>query len=97
MELGKIKVVFFQWLGWLSVLSGLVILIMINISLLSGYEFSFMDNLYLWLLITLVISVISFFNKKSRPFGLWGLGICVYVGMFSIFIFFLGWMIAPFP
>lgn len=97
MELGKMKMTIFQGLGWLSVILGLFTLMIINISLVSGYEVPLMDNLSFWLSITIISSLLSSFNKKSRSLGLWGLGLCVYIGLFIVCILFLGRIIAPFP
>lgn len=97
MELSKIKISILQGLGWLSVIIGLFALIIINISLLSGYKVPFMDQMSLLVLITVIMSVISLFNKQSRSLGLWGFGICAYIGFFTICIFIFGWAIIPFP
>ncbi|GGA90756.1 hypothetical protein [Ornithinibacillus halotolerans] len=97
MELGKVKMTFFQGLGWLSIVLGLLTLLFINISLISGYQVPLMDNFSLLLYPAIISGAFSSFNKRSRSLGLWGLGLCAYIGLFIVCMFFLGWMVIPFP
>ena len=97
MELGSLKSTLIQGMGWLSVVIGLVCLAILNISLLSGYNLQIENKFSLWVFISSVLGVISLINKKSRSLGLWGLGISIFIGVFVMTIFVLGWTIVPFP
>ena len=97
MELGSIKSTLIQGVGWLSVVIGLVCLAILNISLLSGYNLQIENKFSSWVFISSVLGVISLINKKSRSLGLWGLGISIFIGVFVMTIFVLGWTIVPFP
>ncbi|MEK3981368.1 hypothetical protein MKY37_20355 [Psychrobacillus sp. FSL K6-2836] len=95
MELGSIKNTILTGLGWLSVIMGLISLAIINVSLLSGYDVPLANTS--WVLISVVFGIISVFNKKSRTLGFWGLSISIFLGLFVVTIFGLGWTINPFP
>ena len=97
MELGSLKGKLIQGMGWLSVVIGLVSLAILNISLLSGYNLQIENKFSSWVFISSVLGVISLINKKSRSLGLWGLGISIFIGVFIMTIFVLGWTIVPFP
>lgn len=97
MELGTIKSTIITGLGWLSIVMGLISLAIINITLLSGYNLQFENIFSSWIVISSVIGFVSLLNKKSRSLGLWGLGISIFIGVFMLTIFVLGWAIVPFP
>ncbi|MFB5089605.1 hypothetical protein PGC35_20885 [Psychrobacillus sp. PGGUH221] len=97
MELGSIKKIIFPGLGWLSVIMGLLSLAIINVSLLSGYDVPLANTFSSWVLISAVFGIISVFNQKSRTLGLWGMSISIFIGLFFVTIFGLGWTIVPFP
>lgn len=97
MELNKVKLKSFQVLGWFSVITGIIALALLNISMLSGYDLSFMEQLSFWISSILISGLIALFGRNSRSLGLWGLGIAVYLGIFTAVIFILGWVIMPFP
>jgi hypothetical protein len=97
MELGKIKQNVFQWIGWLSVVTGLISLAILNIFLLWEYDIPIVSNIFNWILITFILGVISIFNKNSRSLGLWGIWIGIYMGFFVAVMFVLSWTISPFP
>lgn len=97
MELGSLKSTLIQGMGWLSVVIGLVCLAILNISFLSGYNLQIENKFSSWVFISSVLGVISLINKKSRSLGLWGLGISIFIGVFVMTIFVLGWTIVPFP
>ncbi|KGR76350.1 hypothetical protein [Ureibacillus sinduriensis] len=97
MELGTIKNTVLHICGWLSVVMGLIFLADINLSLLSGYDGALSNIFSSWIMLSVVLGVISTFNKKSRSLGLWGLGLSIYLGLFMAVIFILGWTIVPFP
>jgi hypothetical protein len=97
MELGTIKQQIFQWIGWLSIVTGLISIAVINIYLLWGLNVPLGNNLSLWLWVTFILGIIAIFNKKSRSLGLWGIGLGLYLGLFYMVMFILGWMINPFP
>lgn len=97
MELGTIKQRVFLWVGWLSIISGLISFTVLNIFLLWGYNVPFGNNISLWFLITIIPGIVSTINRNSRSLGLWGLGLGLYMGLFVVVMFFLGWTINPFP
>lgn len=97
MELGTIKQSVFQWIGWLSVVTGLISLAILNIFLLWEYDIPIVSNIFNWILITFILGVISIFNKNSRSLGLWGIWIGIYMGFFVAVMFVLSWTISPFP
>jgi hypothetical protein len=97
MELDKVKILSFQVLGWFSVITGIVALALLNISMLSGYDLSFMEQLSFWISAILISGLVSLFGRQSRSLGLMGIGIALYLGLFTGIIFFLGWIIVPFP
>lgn len=97
MELGALKNTLIQGMGWLSVVIGLVSLAILNISLLSGYNLQIENKFSSWVFFSAILGVISLINKKSRTLGLWGLGISIFIGVFVMTIFVLGWTIVPFP
>ncbi|SDE93425.1 hypothetical protein [Bhargavaea beijingensis] len=97
MELDKVKVVSFRIIGWFSVITGVLALLLLNISMLSGYDISFMEQLSFWVSAILISGLVSLFGRHSRPLGLWGIGIALFLIFFTGVIFFLGWMIVPFP
>lgn len=97
MELETVKQKVFLWIGWLSVVIGLVSLAILNIFLLWGYDIPVANMILYSILLTPILGVISAVNKKSRPLGLWGLGIAIYMGVYIVVIFFLGWIVSPFP
>lgn len=97
MELGTIKQRVFQWIGWLSIVTGLISLAVLNIFLLWGFHVPIGDNISVWFLVTVILGLISTFNKSSRRLGWWGLGLGLYLGLFLVVMFVLGWAIHPFP
>lgn len=97
MELGTIKQRIFPSIGWLSIVTGLISLAVLNIFLLWGYNAPLGNNISLWFLITVILGIVSIFNENSRSLGLWGLGLGLYLGLFVAVIFILGWTIHPFP
>jgi len=97
MELATVKQRVFLWMGWLSIITGLITLVFLNISLLWGLNVPIGSNIPLWLCITLAFGIISTTNKNSRSLGLWGLSLGIYLGFFLIVMFMLSWTINPFP
>jgi len=97
MELETLKQDIFRWAGWISLVIGLFVLAMINISLISGYSMPLANQFSLLVFLSVVLSIIVLFPKHSRSLGIWGLLICLYIGFFATAVFFLGWMINPFP
>jgi len=87
----------YQSIGWLSIVTGLISLVFLNLFLLSGYNVSMGGYFYLWILIPVVFGIFSSFHKRSRPLGLWGLGLGLYLLFFVVVMFMLGWIVAPFP
>ncbi|MFC4411615.1 hypothetical protein ACFOZY_14400 [Chungangia koreensis] len=97
MELESLKQDIFRWVGWLSVVIGLIVLAIANISILSGYDVPLSNQFSLLLFLSFLFAIIALFKKHSRPLGLWGLLISLYFIFFLIVIFFIGWTINPFP
>ena len=98
MELSKLNRFggLFHALGWLSVCSGLILLFTMNINLLANYETALDDYYALFLTVSGLCGVIALFMKRSRPLGLWGLGVSLFFILSMAVLFFLGWMIVPF-
>lgn len=97
MELGTIKQTVFLWIGWLSIVTGLISFVVLNIFLLWGYNAPAGNNISFCFLITVILGIVSILNKNSRSLGLWGLGLGLYLGLFVVVMFILGWTINPFP
>ena len=97
MELGSLKNKFFQYAGWISVILGLITLIIFNVALLSNFDSPFMNLYSLFISGCLLFAILACFNKHSRSLGKWGLFLGLYLILFIATIFFLGWMINPFP
>lgn len=97
MELETIKQKLFLAIGWLSVVIGLISLAILNIFLLWGYDIPIAKGIIYGVLFTPILGGVSAINKKSRPLGLWGVGLGIYMGLFIVVIFFLAWIVYPFP
>lgn len=82
--------------GWFGVISGLCLLLVLNITLLTNIDLTF-NNLYLLIYLTAPLSVLALFSKKSRSLGLWGLSIVLFIMIFTVIFFGLGWIVTPFP
>ena len=82
--------------GWSGVISGLCLLLVLNITLLTNIDLTF-NNLYLLIYLTAPLSVLALFSKKSRSLGLWGLSIVLFIMIFTVVFFGLGWIVTPFP
>ena len=97
MELGKLSKLFFSVIGGMSVLSGILALILINIAVLTGINV-IMDDLYFSLMwMTFMLGIIAVFPKSSRSFGVRGLLLGIYLFVFIGVTFIVGWWIYPFP
>ena len=98
MELGKInKLLQVQMvIGWLSVLSGIVMLFLLNIGIITDFPLKF-EGVTALLYVCFFTSIISLINKKVRPLGIWGLCITLYGMVFLFTTFLLGWAVNPFP
>ncbi|MGE7129801.1 hypothetical protein [Lysinibacillus xylanilyticus] len=82
--------------GWFGVIGGLCLLLLLNITLLTNIYIT-TKNLYLFIYLTASLSVIALFSKKSRSLGLWGLSIELFIIIFTVIFFGLGWIVTPFP
>ncbi|MGE7695156.1 hypothetical protein ACQKNC_13745 [Lysinibacillus sp. NPDC094177] len=82
--------------GWFGVICGLCLLLVLNITLLTNIDLTF-NNLYLLIYLTAPLSVLALFSKKSRSLGLWGLSIVLFIMIFTVIFFGLGWIVTPFP
>ncbi|MEY9977496.1 hypothetical protein [Lysinibacillus sp. RC79] len=82
--------------GWFGIISGLCLLLLLNITLLTNIDIT-NNNLYLLIYLTAPFSVLALFSKKSRSLGLWGLSIVLFIMMFTVIIFIIGWIVIPFP
>lgn len=99
MELGKISIYdrIAKLFGWLSILSGLIVLFLFNIGLLTNFLINLLVDFNLLILICLGSAGIPLFNKQHRSLGIWGLCIALFCIFFIMSMFILGWMVNPFP
>jgi len=97
MELETLKQDIFRWAGWISIVMGLLVLAVINISLLSGYDLLITGDLSAIVIVGFLLGTFAAVPKHSRQLGLWGVLLSLYTGFFTVVIFFLGWTISPFP
>lgn len=97
MELETLKQDIFRWAGWISIVLGLLVLAVFNISLLSGYDLLIAGDLSAVVILGFLLGIFAAVPKHSRQLGLWGMMLSLYIGFFTVVIFFLGWTIAPFP
>lgn len=97
MELETLKQDIFRWGGWISIVLGLLVLAVFNISLLSGYDLLIAGDLSAVVILGFLLGIFAAVPKHSRQLGLWGMMLSLYIGFFTVVIFFLGWTIAPFP
>ena len=81
--------------GWLGIISGVCLLLLRNITLLTNIDIT-INNRDLLVYMT-APSVIALFSKKSRSLGLWGLSIVLFFMIFILSYFTLGWIVVPFP
>lgn len=97
MELDKLKKLQLPVIaGWISVASGLFTLLLLNISMLTNDSILF-EYFSLILGIGFIFAWPAIFSKKSRFLGVWALGIILFLTVFFMMIFILGWLIVPFP
>ncbi len=97
MEFGTLKISIFHWAGWASVVIALFALAIVNLSLLSGYDTPFSDRLSMFILLSMVFGGVASFRRSSRPLGLWGISLALFLVLFMGVMFILGWVIVPFP
>ena len=99
MELGKLNM--FHQLskvsGWISIISGLIVLFLFNIGILTSYMINFMNDTNLLIFISIGSGIIALFNKQHRTLGIWGLFIALFSIIFIFGSFILGWIVVPFP
>jgi len=82
--------------GWVGMIGGLCLLLLLNILILTNIDVTD-NNFYLFVYLTAPFNVIAICSKKSRSLGIWGLSILLFIMIFTVIIFFLGWMVIPFP
>ncbi|MDM5247277.1 MULTISPECIES: hypothetical protein [unclassified Lysinibacillus] len=82
--------------GWLGMIGGLCLLLLLNILIITNIDITD-NNFYLLVYLTAPFNVIAICSKKSRSLGLWGLSILLFIMIFTVTIFILGWMVIPFP
>ncbi len=98
MELGNVKQAKFPAIaGWISIGSGLFILLLFNINILTNYSMVILDYFILFIGMGFIFAWPAIFSKNVRFLGLWGLGISIFLLLFIFVISILGWMISPFP
>ncbi|MGE7024279.1 hypothetical protein [Solibacillus cecembensis] len=97
MELGKLSKLFFSVIGGMSVLSGIVALILINIAVLTGINVIMGDLYFSLMWMAFMLGIIAVFPKSSRSFGVRGLSLGIYLFVFISVTFIVGWWIYPFP
>ncbi|MEQ2526853.1 hypothetical protein EKG37_22410 [Robertmurraya yapensis] len=85
-------------IGLLSFLVALVALASLNIGLLLDSD-EFPDFFLVRLpMIGLALGVVGLFTKKnSRLYAFWGIGLCLFILLFTFMMFGLAWMINPKP
>lgn len=86
----------FITVGWIGMIGGLCLLLLLNITLLTNIDIT-INNLFLLIYLTVPFSVLALFSKKSRSLGLWGLSIVLFIMIFTVIFFGLGWIVTPFP
>lgn len=82
--------------GWIGMIGGLCLLLLLNITLLTNIDIT-INNLFLLIYLTVPLNVLALFSKKSRSLGLWGLSIVLFIMIFTVIFFGLGWIVTPFP
>ena len=99
MELGRISVFnqVAKVLGWLSIISGLIVLFIFNAGLLTNYSINLIEDFNTIMLISFCSAFITLFNKQHRSLGVWGFCIVLFCIFFAFGTFILGWMVVPFP
>ncbi|WP_274309810.1 hypothetical protein [Solibacillus daqui] len=98
MELGKLKQAKLSAIAaWISIVSGLFILLLFNIDMLTNYSMVLLDYFIIFIGIGFIFSWPAIFSKNTRLLGFWGLGISLFLLLFIFVSFVLGWMIFPFP
>ncbi|WP_374721136.1 hypothetical protein [Peribacillus tepidiphilus] len=86
------------WTGFLSFVVGLIALAGLNAALLLETE-AFPETVLVQLpLIGLFLGIVGLFTRKrSRLYAWWGIGICVFLFVFTFMMFGLAWSINPKP
>lgn len=83
--------------GWIGILSGLAALFFLNIGILTNFAIDINSLYSIAVGLTIILSVLALFSRTSRSLGVWGIGLGVFIMLFQTVIFFLGWMVIPFP
>ncbi|MBD7944274.1 hypothetical protein MKZ20_01605 [Psychrobacillus sp. FSL K6-2684] len=83
--------------GWIGILSGLAALFFLNIGILTNFAIDINSLYSIAVGLTIILSVLALFSRTSRSLGVWGIGLGVFLMLFQTVIFFLGWMVIPFP
>ncbi len=83
--------------GWIGILSGLAALYFLNIGILTNFAIDINSLYSIAVGLTIILSVLALFSRTSRSLGVWGIGLGVFLMLFQTVIFFLGWMVIPFP
>lgn len=98
MELGNVKQAKFPAIaGWISILSGLFMLLLFNINMLTNYSMVILDYFIIFIGTGFIFAWPAIFSKNVRFLGLWGLGISLFLLLFIFNITFLAWIVNPFP
>lgn len=83
--------------GWLGIISGIVALFFLNIGILTNFAIN-IDGIYsITIAFTIIFSGLAIFSRTSRSLGIWGISLGVFLMLFQTVIFFLAWMVSPFP
>ena len=83
--------------GSLSFIVSLVALAGLNVSLLSksdDFPYFFIVTLPI---IGLALGVLGLFTRKSKALALWGIGLCLFIFLFTFLMIGLAWSINPKP
>ncbi|KYG33398.1 hypothetical protein AZF04_16940 [Alkalihalobacillus trypoxylicola] len=80
---------------WISAITGILSLLLTNISILTDIN---LENLvFILIFCSLILGILGLFTKASRSVSIFGLSIAIFQIFFIGVVFFLGWMIVPFP
>ncbi len=85
-----------QVAGWLSVLCGIVGLLIVHYVMFFPVQ-KIPLLLTVSMILGIITSLLALFSKKSRSFAWWGLGLQLFLTIYFISLFFISWMIIPFP
>ncbi|WBL16906.1 hypothetical protein [Sutcliffiella sp. NC1] len=82
--------------GIISFLIGIIILVMVNIGLLTGFHIAF--GSFTLALLGIFLGIFGLFtNRSNRLYAYWGLGLNVFILIFAFLMFVFAWSINAKP